>query len=340
MPRDILIVDDEKTALRNFGNDVRLNLNLEPFLAENPDDALKILSFYPIKVLVTDQEMPNMLGTELVAKIKNDMEISLPCIMLTAHSDNVNAVEAVNLGFFRFIDKKNVTSELIPAIREAIQRYDRERASLYTSEIDETLFQKTYFPVLKNRIKISLIRVTSTIDPFVNDNDWQTKLVAERNISGSKEIHYKRRVKTELELGLNSEIVQKTGLKLGKIIGAIETNLSTKLAFSAKNKYEKELEVSAQYKIEVTEIKDEPNTEGLILQSREYQMAPVFTRVNCLLKMECSTCEIPRFFDISVDLPTNRIALRQIEHYDKGVNKTIYTGFYEGVVDLYLRSSP
>jgi len=67
--------------------------------------------------------------------------------------------------------------------------------------------------------------------------------------------------------------------------------------------------------------------EGTVLQSREYQSAPVFTRVNCLVEVDCSYCKTPQRFAVSIDLPTNSLALRQVENYDKGQPKTVYTAF-------------
>ena len=105
MPQDILIVDDVKSYLDNLGLAVKLNLRIEPFLAEDPKQALEILRLYPIKVLVTDQIMPNMTGTQLVKKMQKELNLSIPCILLTGYSDRVDVAEAVNLGFFRFIHK-------------------------------------------------------------------------------------------------------------------------------------------------------------------------------------------------------------------------------------------
>lgn len=334
MPRDILIVDDIKSALENFGNEVKLNLNIEPFLADDPRQALDILHYYPIKVLVTDQNMPFMTGTELVRKVKDELGLRIPCIMLTGYTDTVSVVDAVNLGFFRFIDKINVHTELTPAIRQALQRYEMDKQSDSTMEVNKLLTSKSLYLNFKKRVDLRLVRISSIAEPFIREQDWNTELIAQRNLHDIREVIISRKVSSMYEYGVNATQLHKAGFKLGKLIGELESALQNKISLFAKGKYERILEIKAKHTIETKEITDNPTAEGLILQSREYQAAPVFTRINCVLQVECNCCEIPKSFDMSIDLPTNKFALRQVEHYDKGQTKIVYTGFSTGSIEL------
>lgn len=332
MARDVLIVDDIKSALENFGIEVSLNLGIEPFLTDNPQQALDILRYYHIKVLVTDQEMPNMTGTELVRKVKKELGLKIPCILLTGYVDKVSVVDAVNLGFFRFIDKLNTHAELTQAIRQAIQQYEMDILPKYTIYIDKLLTKKKSFFKINPNTSLRLMRVSSIIDPFVRDDDWKTELIAQRGLCGKREISICRRTSATYECGIDTQLLYKTGFKLGDIISSLESSLEGKIILTAKGKYEHEIEIKSNDTIEVKEITDNPTQEGLILQSREYQMAPVYTRINCLFRIDCNCCNIPKNFDLSVDLPTNRIALRQVEHFDKGQTKKLYTGFVIGSI--------
>jgi DNA-binding NarL/FixJ family response regulator len=332
MPRDVLIVDDDRSALNNYGNEVRLNLMIEPFLSDDPNQAFDILRDYPIKVLVTDQVMPDMTGTELIKKIKEKLNLQIPCIMLTGYSDSVSVAEAVNLGVFRFIDKVNAHAELTQAIRQAIQRYEMDSLYNYVIDLDILLVKKKPLFIARPQVTLRLIRVTSIIDPFVREADWQTDLVAQRGVSGKHEITVKRHVASHCEYGVQAEIVERSGFEIGKAIAELKASIEGKTALSTKVKYEKELTIEAKHTLEVKEITDQLTQEGLILQSREYQSAPVFSKINCILHLECSCCQITHKFDVSINLPTNSVALRQIEHYNKGPPKTIYTGFFSGNV--------
>ncbi len=327
MAKDILIVDDIKSSLSNYGNDVRLNLGIEPFLADNPHKALDILKYYPIKVLVTDQEMPEMLGTELIKKVKNELGLQIPCIMLTGHTDKVSVTDAVNLGFFRFIDKKNVHHELVPAIKSAIQQRDYEMLKDSTVAVNKTIFEKKKFLARKNHSTVKLVRISSIIETFVDENDWKTEHVAERNISQQVEKTLTKKVKTIRESGIESSLCSKLNVKSSSLIQSLNSTLEGKVSVNSKVIEEEEITYSVKHTIDIKEITDTKSTEGLVLASREYQSAPVYKKLNFIIEVDCSFCNIKKQFDLSLDVLTNRIALRHKEHYNTGQPNIVYTGF-------------
>jgi response regulator RpfG family c-di-GMP phosphodiesterase len=327
MAKDILIVDDIKSSLSNYGNDVRLNLGIEPFLADNPNKALDILKYYPIKVLVTDQEMPEILGTELIKKVKKDLGLNIPCIMLTGHTDKVSITDAVNLGFFRFIDKKNVHHELVPAIKSAIQQYDFERLRDSTVTVNKIIHDKKKFLSSKNHSTVKLIRISSIIDTFVDENDWSTEHIAERNISQQFEKIITKRVKTLRESGIESALCSKLNIKSSSLLSSLQSTLEGKITVNSKIIDEEEITYSVKHTIDIKEITDTKSTEGLTLASREYQSAPVYKRLNFIIETDCSFCNMKKQFDLSLDVITNRIALRHKEHYNTGQPNIVYTGF-------------
>ncbi|GHO67444.1 hypothetical protein KSC_063360 [Ktedonobacter sp. SOSP1-52] len=326
MSQDILIVEDDRLFLENLGNEVRLNLDIEPFLADNSQEALNILHDYPIKVLVTDQEMPTMKGVELVRHIREDLKLTIPCIMVTAYPQKLNAFDLVKLQFFGFIDKLNTHAELVQTLRRAIERYDMDEAAKYNIKVDKVLSSRLAWIKFGARNTLKLLRVSSIIDPYIREQDWRTELYAQRNVSSTQEMNISRHVTLSYEYGIDAEVVNKTGLKIGTLVSTVESALEHKFTLSGKIKYEEDVTVEAKQKIEVKEITDTPTSEGLVLQAREYQAAPVYTRVNCVLEIECSCCQVPRSFTASIDLPTNKIALRQVEHFDKGPEKVIRVG--------------
>lgn len=330
MAQDILLVDDDRISLENFGNDVRLNLGIEPYLATNAKEAIVILRDYPIKVLVTDQLMPEMKGTELVRYVREVMKLTIPCIMLTAHHDRTDTFDIGNLHFFGFIDKMNTHAELTQKIREAIQQFDREEAHKYSLTLDKILIKKGPFLLFRPHITLKLKRISSIIDPYIRELDWNTDYIAQRNISSTQKINIHRRVACSYDYGAATEVLSQFGLKISKLVSELNSTLQHKISLTENIKFEGELVVEAEQTLEVKEISDSPNSEELILQTRLYQSAPVYTRVNCLLEIECNCCQIPRNFSISVDLLTDRIALRQVEQFDKGPEKKIPTLIIKG----------
>ncbi len=330
MPQDILIVDDRRTDLDNFGRAVRFDLNREPFLAENPEDALNILKYYPIKVLVTDHlfPVPSMTGADLVGKVKNELHLRIPCIMITSEKQLVSQEEAGNMGLFRFIDKSRPIKELITAIRHALIEYEHEFLNRDVINLDVTITKKVIWVSIRPKIIPKIIKLTSIDDTFVRENDWHTDHIAERGINQTVEICINRQVSSYYECSTQFEIIEKCGFDLGKAIASLKTNIDSKIGSSVKTTYNETTTINTKLSLEVKDITDSPDEEGYVLHSREYQSAPVFINVNCILQLDCACCQIPRQFDVSINIPTNRIALRQVEHFNKGPKKVVYTGFF------------
>ena len=330
MTQDILVVDDDRIALENFGNEVRLNLNIEPFLTDSPQNALAILRDYPIKVLVTDQVMPSITGIELVRQIREDLKLKIPCIMLTGAPQNLNSFDLVRLQFFDFIDKVKMHSELVDSIRRAIQRYDADEVFKYNIRVDSILSKQRKWIIFGSRVALRLLRISSIIDPYTKDQDWHTEYTAQKGLNLTQKINIHRRIAYSCEYGIDIDMIHSTGLKTSTLASQVESSLQNKLTFTGKVHFEGEVTAEAEQTIEVKEITDAPTSAGLILQSREYQSAPVYVRINCVLEINCTCCQIPKTFNASLDLPTDKFALRQVEHFDKGPDKKIYTGFVQG----------
>lgn len=103
-PVRILFVDDEvlvlnalKRALRNDGHAV--------FFTDDPETAFRIVADERIDIVVSDQSMPNMTGTEFLS-ILSRLHESVLRVMLTGQADRETALAAVNEGHIhRFLEK-------------------------------------------------------------------------------------------------------------------------------------------------------------------------------------------------------------------------------------------
>ena len=89
----ILVVDDEE------GNLVSLKNLLEPlyevFVEISPDQALDVFEEHDIDLILSDQRMPEMLGTELLEKIKERSEDNVR-IIITGYTDARDLITCIN----------------------------------------------------------------------------------------------------------------------------------------------------------------------------------------------------------------------------------------------------
>ena len=92
----ILCVDDEPNILSSLKRMLSLE-GFEVFTAESGADALKLLAQHPMNVIISDMQMPQMNGTELLAKVGQQWPQTMR-LMLTGASDVSGAIEAINQG--------------------------------------------------------------------------------------------------------------------------------------------------------------------------------------------------------------------------------------------------
>jgi two-component system chemotaxis response regulator CheY len=102
----ILVVDDFPT-MRKIVRGVLKQLgytNIEE--AEDGEQAITILQSAPFDFIVSDWNMPNMTGLELLKAVRaNPKTKHLPFLMVTAEADKENIVEAVKAGVSSYVVK-------------------------------------------------------------------------------------------------------------------------------------------------------------------------------------------------------------------------------------------
>jgi two-component system chemotaxis response regulator CheY len=104
----VLIVDDSSTMRRIIGNVVQqLGIKKDDFdEAEDGVVAWKLLSQNKYDVVLTDWNMPNMNGLQLVQKIRGEGEHrGVPIIMITTEGGKGEVITALKAGVNNYIVK-------------------------------------------------------------------------------------------------------------------------------------------------------------------------------------------------------------------------------------------
>jgi two-component system chemotaxis response regulator CheY len=110
MPLDtsikVLVVDDFAT-MRRIVKGVLRQLGFSNIIeAEDGSIALNELKKEKIGLIVSDWNMPNMTGLELLKAVRGDGELkSIPFIMVTAEGQKENVIEAVKSGVTNYVMK-------------------------------------------------------------------------------------------------------------------------------------------------------------------------------------------------------------------------------------------
>lgn len=126
MQYKILFVDDETANLRLlerlFRNDYEVHT------AASADEAIKLLEVHDVALIISDQRMPSMTGSEFL-KIAAQMRPQTVRIMLTGYTDVNDLVEAINSGVvYKYITKPWVNEEFQQTVKRALQHYETRKA--------------------------------------------------------------------------------------------------------------------------------------------------------------------------------------------------------------------
>ena len=118
----ILAVDDEPINLRMLERLLRKHFRV--LTATSADEALKILERDRVSLLLTDQRMPGMLGTELLRKSRA-LHPDMVRMVVTATNDSETFIDAIkNSGAVRVISKPWDPDKVLQAIIDALLRYE------------------------------------------------------------------------------------------------------------------------------------------------------------------------------------------------------------------------
>jgi two-component system nitrogen regulation response regulator NtrX len=121
----ILLADDDVKLLANL-SDILEKSKYEVMTVERNDRILPILQENQVDALILDLVMPPIDGMAGLKGIRNGFP-ALPVILLSGHGTIANAVEAIKIGAFDFLEKPIEWERILIALENALQRSRLER---------------------------------------------------------------------------------------------------------------------------------------------------------------------------------------------------------------------
>ncbi len=227
---NVLCVDDESAILKLLSRILSREKKYQCFTAESGIEALKLLNENNIHILVSDQKMPEMTGTELLAQVAEKYPDTVR-ILLTGYTELDAAIEAINLGkIFAYMNKPVNPMEFLETIEKAAEKYE------------ENLKAKEELLIMKSKLQ--------DMEEFSKKLETQVKQRTKVILQKSKEIgELSRMKKTKVEdfVNLFMSLLDFANGELAKHSKKV-ANISRQFADYLKlGKKEKELLVNAAY---------------------------------------------------------------------------------------------
>lgn len=119
----VLLVDDEPNILSALRRVLRRD-GYEILTAQSGEEALEIMAHHRVMVILSDQRMPNMTGTEFLSRVKV-LHPRTVRIILSGYADLDSITEAINKGeIYKFRTKPWDDEELRNDVREAFIHFE------------------------------------------------------------------------------------------------------------------------------------------------------------------------------------------------------------------------
>jgi CheY-like chemotaxis protein len=126
--RTLLYVDDEVNLLAAVRRAMR-HSGYRVLVAGSAEEAFEILATTEAGVIVCDQRMRGMSGTEFLSRVKQ-MYPDAVRMVLSGYTDLQSVTDAVNRGaIFKFLTKPWIEEELTEAVRDAFAEFESKRTA-------------------------------------------------------------------------------------------------------------------------------------------------------------------------------------------------------------------
>ena len=117
---NILIVDDEE-VVRLSHLRCLLGTDCNTQVAQNGNEAIRVMEQHPFDVILLDLRMPDLNGLDVLKVIKERWPTS-EVIIITGYPSIESAKEAVRLGAYNYLAKPLEPSQVIKAANDAINQ--------------------------------------------------------------------------------------------------------------------------------------------------------------------------------------------------------------------------
>jgi CheY-like chemotaxis protein len=161
----LLVVDDSAMDRRLVGGILEKNPDWTLIFATNGKDALAEIERHIPDLVLTDMQMPEMNGLELVAAVKEDYPL-IPVVLMTAQGSEEIAVQALKRGAASYVPKRRLAQDLKETVERVLGAADVDRSEsrlMHRVARQQTIFflesDSTLVPSVVNYIQQMMTRM-------------------------------------------------------------------------------------------------------------------------------------------------------------------------------------
>ena len=324
MPFEVLVVDDNLPAAKEYARLIRTATQLEAIAVDSPTTAQDTLKTSPIKVVVLDQKMPTQKGTVLYKDLKA-IDSRIKVMMLSGEADTQELDDAMKLGYDDFLHKSRI-KELPSKVHILYVKYESDLLTTTDSPtLTHVLSTKIGVWPFRERVDYYLNDPNILTAEYVFDESWHTikQVSAGETLSESDKFEvdtqFKYQTSIEAKAGQSGTI---TAGHILKLQSKIEAALTSKFSSETSTGTKRTVEIKREYKLPEAPT----NPSKLHVAARHFQRAPVYREIRALVVQRCGACGRTTSFPLVVYQPTIRIATRHVDFLSDGSERILFTG--------------
>lgn len=218
-PPCLLVVDDEETIQMLLGR-VMEKQGFICHLASNGVEALAILDREPVDIVLTDVDMPEMGGVELVRQIRS--KYSADAIVMTGHIDAFSYEEMIRTGAVDFILKPMAPSEVLLRVLRVL----RERNLAKGLRDTHHALKESYLDTINRLVTAAEYRDENTGDHITRMSTYSVFLAEKLNMDGAwvDRVRYGAAMHDIGKIGIPDNILMKPTKLSGHEFDVIQTH--------------------------------------------------------------------------------------------------------------------
>lgn len=177
----ILVVDDEQENLKALERTLRGMYDLT--LCSDPQEALRLAEETEFAVILSDQRMPGILGTELLSRAAR-LHPYTTRVILTGYTETTEILDAINKAeIYRYVTKPWGNEELLALLTQCVERYELlkrnqdlvKQLRAVNENLEKMVSQRTIELKLANE-KLSELAMTDPLTRVWNRRAFFTRL--------------------------------------------------------------------------------------------------------------------------------------------------------------------
>ena len=320
----VIVFDPSSSAGDAFASLVATSAGVPAKYLTSAGDVLDAVLGGCVRVVVLTHCPPDADAVDLFRKLA-DVDPHVKAIMLV-DGPNWGDVPAAYESGFALCLRRDEVDRLPDEVLIQLARYRADLAKALSFAKPKRIgVSRRRFPLVRERVALQLVQLEVIKERCVLPETWTTV----RQIKRGETIEETRKVSVAEEFVYGWESQEKLKAELGTAVptlelvkAGLEAEITARFQSVVHHEGTESLEVKTKWVLP-----DEPaNPEQRHVVARDYQEAPVYRRIRCLLMRTCSCCGTSEPIPVTIhQLVAGDTATQQIDYFSDGTYAVIGT---------------